>query len=111
MRKLCFLLVGLTTLVLPACAAKPQELIIGKWETTDPLGKTQIAEFAKDGNTSWPVPFTALRVDGKYKFVDDKHIELELPGTGKMQKSVEVTRETLTLTDDKGKAQIYKRVK
>jgi uncharacterized protein (TIGR03066 family) len=111
MRKACYLVVAMTALLLPACGSKPQQLIVGKWQTTDLLGKVKVAEFSKDGTASLPLPFVDLRADGKYKFVDNDHIEIEFGSSGKPQKRrVEVTKETLTLTDEQGKAQIFKRV-
>jgi hypothetical protein len=96
-------------LLLAGCGAKPQELIIGKWETTDAFGKPEIYEFSKDGSASIPL-FGALRADVKYKFSDNEHVEVELPDKKTLQYKVTVTKESMTATDDKGKSKIFKRV-
>jgi uncharacterized protein (TIGR03066 family) len=115
MRKTRWLVV-LCALALAGCAAKPQELIVGKWETTDLAGKVQTAEFAKDGTVTMPlpIPIAGLRLEGKYKFIDNDRLEFEYTAWGKTEKSgrkVAVTQETLTLTDDNGKTQLFKRAK
>ncbi len=117
MRQAALILAAFLALMLPACGSKPQDLIVGKWETTDLAGKSMVGEFGKDGTVSMPIPLVGLRVDGKYKWTDDAHIEMEFNTGGlnrKETRKVEVTKETLTLTDDKGKqphTQIWKRVK
>jgi len=115
MRQAAWTLAALLAFLLPACGSKPQDMILGKWETTDIGGKVVVGEFSKDGTVSWPVPLIGIRVDGKYRWTDDQHIEMEF-GQGGLQRKenrkVEVTKETLTLTDDKSKnTQIWKRVK
>jgi len=102
-------------LFLVGCAAKPQDLLVGKWETTDFTGKVQVAEFSKDGTCSLPVPLLNIRIDGKYKFLTDDQIEIDLPNHNRKYKVV-VTKETLTLTEtdaktENGKSQIFKRAK
>lgn len=59
--------------ILSSCSKKPQQAIIGKWNTE---GQTSVVEFRKDG--------TVVTTDkGKaetasYKFLDDSHLELEM---------------------------------
>lgn len=109
MRKTRWLAAAVVPLLLVGCAAKPQDLIVGKWETADALGKVQMAEFNKDGTASMPIPIIGLRADGKYKFVDDQNIVMEF-GAHNVKAKVAVTKETLTLTEEKGATRIYKRV-
>lgn len=115
MRQAAWFLAASLAFLLPACGSKPQDMIVGKWETTDLGGKSMVGEFGKDGTVSRPIPFVGLREDGKYKWIDDQHIEMEFVTGGlnrKETRKVEVTKETLTLTGDKGKhTQIWKRVK
>jgi hypothetical protein len=111
MRTTRWLAVALSTLMI-GCAAKPQELIVGKWETTDLFGKPQTAEFTKEGTALLPIPVLNVRVDAKYKFVDDQHIDIEYPGNKTQRSEVVVTKETLTLTEEQSKIQrIFKRAK
>jgi hypothetical protein len=64
------------------CASKPADLIVGKWIQTDAtnsileISKDTILEFSKDG-----VVYVIVKDDihkiGKYKWIDDKTIEIE----------------------------------
>jgi uncharacterized protein (TIGR03066 family) len=115
MRTTRWLAVAASALMI-GCAAKPQDLIVGKWETTDLMGKLQTAEFNKDGTVTMPlkIPIANIRLDGKYKFLDNERVEFEYTVWGKTEKTtrkVAVTQETLTLTEDDGKSQLFKRVK
>ena len=105
-------LAAVVPLLLLGCAAKPQDLIVGKWETSGAFGKVETAEFTKEGTALLPIPLLNVRVEGKYKFVDDQHIEIEYPGKKSQRVQVVVTKETLTLTEDESKFQrIFKRAK
>jgi len=106
MRTATLAFVGIVLLVLlaPAKAAdKPQDLIVGKWETQLD-NKMASWEFKKDGT------FKGTEGDdsvvGKYKFIDDKTLELssgaKLKGGGEGPKAqfkiTFVTKDELTAT-------------
>jgi hypothetical protein len=72
---------------------KPQELILGKWKLDDP--KTQsVIEFLKDGKLK--VSAQDLTLDGSYRFIDDKTMEMKVVLGGKE----ETGRFKFTLTKD-----------
>jgi len=62
---------------------KAKDLIVGKWEHTKKEGDVEAKitlDFAKDGKFTMTLEAGALNfnVKGKYKFVDDKNLELTL---------------------------------
>jgi uncharacterized protein (TIGR03066 family) len=89
-----------------ACSSKPRDQIIGKWSGKD--GETDVnVEFNNDGTMKTekaagePKSFS-----GKYKFVDDNTIEMEMDvGDQKQTRKAKVTieKDKLTLTDEKDK--------
>jgi hypothetical protein len=55
---------------------KPKDLILGKWESQDGLGKGVVVEFKDDGTTT--ASFKGkVRTTGKYEFVEDDVMEFE----------------------------------
>ena len=108
MRHAFWPVVALFALTMAGCAAKPQELIIGKWETTE-FGKPVVYEFAKDSTGSIPL-IGALRAEVKYKFTDSENVEVEIPGKKTLKYKVAITKETMTATDSDGNSKIFKRV-
>jgi uncharacterized protein (TIGR03066 family) len=113
-RTLAVLFVAAMTLFTVGCAAKPQDLIIGKWETPpDAHGKKKIGEFNKDGTMSLGITDN-LKLTGKYQFVADNKVDLETNFLGMTKVThftVAVTRDTLTYTDEQGTTTILTRVK
>jgi hypothetical protein len=99
------------------CSSKPQDLIIGKWKAKKQVGpqKKEIegtVEFQKDSTLK--IAAEGHEISGKYVFVDDNTIEVEMTllGMTKKDKSkVSVTKDTLTVTDSKGEATTYMRDK
>jgi len=97
---------------------KPKDLIIGKWEVDakdipkELAGMKPTIEFKTDGTTVMTAgPMT---MGGKYKFVseDDVEVEMSFAGITKKEKNkVKVTADELTTTDEKGKVEKYKKVK
>lgn len=91
---------------------KPQDLIIGKWKSTD-ADHDAVIDFAKDGKLK--IVGKDVSIDGSYKFLDDKTIEVkfQLGAEDKATKlSVTVTKEELvTVEDGKDKKITFKRVK
>ena len=106
MSAVVFLLVFCTA---PGSAApKNTDLIVGKW---DP-GMNAVIEYKKDGTMS--ISVGKDKIDGKYKFLDEDTIEIELPGkngprTNKLK--VAIKDDELTTTDPDGKTTRLKRVK
>src|SRR5262249_34231298 len=57
---------------LAGCAARPKELVIGKWQ---PEGRGGTIEFTRDGQ--YKVSNGNLSYAGKYSFVDEDTIEIQ----------------------------------
>jgi uncharacterized protein (TIGR03066 family) len=108
-----FLLTGFAPLL---AADKPKDLIMGKWEKEQDKQKVTL-EFAKDGILKVHLAGndgTNIDVNGKYTFVDDDNMEVEVTYMGETKKEkvkVAVTKEELTTTDGSGKKETFKRVK
>ena len=106
------LLIGLA-----GCAAKPQDVIIGKWQNTDAKGRFQSLEFDKDGTSRHsPVGFKGVLVPGKYKWIGDDQVDLEytLPLLNVIKSErfkVAVKGDDLAATDENGTKQEFKRIK
>jgi uncharacterized protein (TIGR03066 family) len=104
-----------------ALAAKPQELIVGKWQTQDNEGGSEIniiVEYLKDGGLKarfeFPKSGSKIEVLGRYRFVDDNTLETEVNFQGELRRekaAISVTKEALVETDAQGKKREYKRVK
>jgi uncharacterized protein (TIGR03066 family) len=93
---------------------KPKDLIVGKWEPAEKNAMTPTIEFTKDNKLKISVPQANLTVEGTYKFVDDNNVEVEISFMGQTQKEklkVEVTKDSLTTTDSKGKNDKFTRAK
>src|SRR6516225_3400533 len=60
--------------------ASPRNLIVGKWEWSVKEVGTVVFEFAKDGALTGKLQNTDdTPVTGKYRFLDDRTVDLELP--------------------------------
>jgi uncharacterized protein (TIGR03066 family) len=104
-----------------ASAAKPQELIVGKWQTQEKEGGSEITitvEYLKDGGLKarFEFPKSGSKIDvlGKYRFLDENTLETEVNFQGEVRKekaAVSVTRDALVETDAQGKKREYKRIK
>ena len=122
------LVVGLVFLVSsgPAVAAKgkkkkgkTKDLIVGKWEPVKSDEKRPTLEFTSAGVVKIVLKTKALSysVEGKYKFLDDKTLEVTLnsPNAGKEKKEKvkikTITKTKLVLVDQKGKTESFKKVK
>ncbi len=103
----------------PALAAdKPQDLIVGKWQPADAKdqGKATI-EFLKDGKVK--IVADQFSIDGTYKFLNDKEMEVKLnyggeEQTQKLTVAIDKAKDELTTTtmlDNKEKKETFKRVK
>ncbi len=72
---------------------KPQDLILGKWEPVEEKGKS-VVEFLKDGKLK--VSADQLALEGTYKFIDDKTMEIKVVFGGKE----ETVKVKVTVTKD-----------
>lgn len=103
-----------------AAADKNQDLIVGKWSPADEKGKGVTLEFTKGGDLKIGVKNEMVNLDlsGKYKFSDDKTIEItvEAPG-GKGEKKTEkikvvsISADELVVENPQGKKETFKKVK
>ena len=89
-------------------APKNAELIVGKWD----IGMNTIIEYKKDG--TFVMTVGTLAVNGKYKFITDDTIEVELTVGDKTKSNrlkVAFKDDEMTTTDPDGKTNKLKRVK
>jgi uncharacterized protein (TIGR03066 family) len=91
---------------------KPQQLILGRWEPADSKGKSVI-EFLKDGKLR--ISADTLTLEGSYKFIDDKTLEVKVILGGNEKPSsklkITVTKDELTTEEEgKGKKERFKRL-
>lgn len=97
----------LSLLHLTACSG--QKNIVGKWQ--DVQG-TESMEFFKDGTVT--AKAGGMSLGGKYSFVDDERIKIELGGMGALAgptiAKVAISGNELTLTDENDKPTKYRRV-
>src|SRR5512144_3453403 len=87
MRTAQVILIGALGLALTACpgggtnkgaaVAKPRELIVGKWEATDPAQIVQVYEFADDGTLKVSLKDQKEAAPGKFKFTNDETMEVD----------------------------------
>src|SRR5437899_2199112 len=93
--------------VFVSCSTKSS--IVGKWQE---IGGTETLEFFKDGTLSVVNKGTAIT--GKYSFLDDTRIKLEIGGivgalAGSQIVTVSIADGELSLTDQKGKVSRYRK--
>ena len=102
------ILLILSVVMLSACIQKPEAAINGKWECG-----TETIEFFKDGTVIIDSEKDSMSMGGKYKFVDDDRIRIDLGGLGALAGpiiyKVSISKDELILTDRDGKASKYKR--
>ena len=104
------LVVAVLLLVVGALNAAPKnaELIVGKWD----IGMNTIMEYKKDG--TFVMTVGTLVVNGKYKFISDDTIEVEITVGDKTKSNklkVAFKDDEMTTTDPEGKMNKLKRVK
>ena len=112
------LIVAFTAAPLHA-ADKAKDLIVGKWEPTKaPEGVKVVIEFTKDGKVQ--ITGTAdkkdIKLEGKYKFLDDDTMETTFNRTGKEEtrktKIIKISKDELVTKDEGDKnEEAFKRVK
>ena len=89
-------------------APKNAELIVGKWD----IGMNTIMEYKKDGGFVMTVG--TVVVNGKYKFISDDTIEVEVTVGDKTKSNklkVAFKDDEMTTTDPEGKMNKLKRIK
>jgi uncharacterized protein (TIGR03066 family) len=97
-------------------ADKAAKMLVGKWEATVKSNtgkeiKIQL-EFTKDNKLV--VSYSGVKVEGKYKVVDEKTLEVERTFMGKTMKEkneFKVTKDTLEMKGSRGQSQKFTRVK
>jgi hypothetical protein len=100
----CILVTALL-LLLSACRASPESLIVGRWEVQNAPTK-MIAQFNKDGTAS--MTMLGQTVHGTYKLNGDGELEWSMNGFNSKIK-VKVTETELELTDGSKHTIRYKR--
>jgi len=91
-----------------AAAPKNAELIVGKWD----IGMNTVFEYKKDGTFVMTIGTVAL--NGKYKFIDDNTMEVEITVGDKTKKNrlkVAIQGDEMTTTDPEGKSNKLTRIK
>ncbi len=97
-----------------AAADKPKDLIVGKWTrvAADPNEKGNV-EFLTDGSVTMAMDGVLMK--GKYKFLEDELVQLELTVEGQnlpaQKLKVKVSKDELTTTDDMNRVDKFKRGK
>jgi len=118
---LAFLAIGAATW--SAQAADNKELIVGKWALAGNADKMKldiVMEFSKDGDLKTTVSSgdKQLNLGGKYKFLDDKTVEVTIMAPDKKtEPTIEkmtiksLSSDALVIADSAGKEQTFNRAK
>jgi len=107
MKALRIALAALFILSAASCSLKQSWDLAGKWQRVD---SDEIIEFLPNG-TLFNLVRGKTNITASYRFPDAQHIEIDLAGLGHITVAFEVTTDTLTLTDSKGVATKYKKIK
>ncbi len=117
------LLLGALLLAVPASLAADarddtRKLLLGKWQIKQKTGEREavgVMEFTTDGKASMKVKnaLGEASFTGTFKLIDENNIEVtftvrDTPMTDRSK--LKVTKDTLELTDPKGKTQRYTRL-
>lgn len=114
--RLCFIAL---CLVAGCGSSKPQELILGKWDSTSDVMRASV-EFKPDGTVDGHLG--PVRVLGSYRLTDDGHLEMDVAnqsikeagqGDGKatFKLKYQLSRNELITTDPQGTQVRFKRVR
>jgi uncharacterized protein (TIGR03066 family) len=118
----CLLATLAFALAIPlAQAADNKELIVGKWRLDSDKMKLEIVmDFSKDGDLKTTVSSGGKQLDlgGKYKFLDDKTLEVTITAPDKKtEPTIEkmtiksLSSDTMVIADSSGLEQTFKRAK
>ena len=111
-------LVVFVVLTLNRCGGSedPREVIIGKWNVSQPAGIVLLvgkAEFRKNGTVT--TEMNGRRIESTYKFLDNETIELEMSVGGRKvtekNKIVNMTADEMSLLDPQGARADFTRIK
>ena len=93
------------------CASTTQDLLVGIWQPVKPdvIFGASVLEFSKDGTLT--VRGERRSETFQYTFVDDTHINISENQRPPMIFQVKVSAEGLTITDDAGHRQQFKKIK
>lgn len=118
MRHTFLALLGFLLVFLAGCgSSKPKDLIVGKWEAQADEAKKMggmVVDFRPD--SAMTMKMGKVSIDGKYKFVDDATVEVEMEMFGKKDSKkykVEIVKDEMTTTELDGKKEVskFKKVK
>ncbi len=106
MRVVRFCLITCCVLMLASCGLKPTWDAVGKWERAD--GKETI-EFLRNGTVQVTTATSSVTVP--YKFVDPKHLQLELGSLGPVVREVLVSGKSLSIVGPEGQIIMFYKAK
>jgi uncharacterized protein (TIGR03066 family) len=113
--------VGIGLLVICALSgcggsSKREAMIIGEWDVKQTFGTREITgkvEFRKDG--SMTTLAMGMKMDSKYKFIDDNNVEIEMSVGGRKMteknKIESITNKQMILVDPRGGKAVFTRVR
>jgi len=104
--KFCVALAVCVALMLGACGAAAQALIVGRWEVEGAAVK-MTAQFDRDGTAAVTIFGQTSR--STYKLISDNELEWTMAGKTTRAK-INVTATELELTDDENRTIKYKRL-
>lgn len=112
-----YIILVLSLVSITACGKKPKELIVGKWVRTSISNEypglfypSSIA-FYEDGSISVGGKELPTDLAGKYNFVDEKNIKLDISAFAQVIVETEVFKDDLKLIFPKGEIAKYERYK
>jgi hypothetical protein len=95
-------------LLVPACMSSREDFMVGTWHEID---GTEVLQFLDDGE--FIQQDSGGSIGGHYRFIDDRHIRVDFGGPAVYAPPrtyrVELTEDTLALTDDENVTTKYRR--
>jgi hypothetical protein len=95
-------------------SSKRQAMIVAEWDVTQKVGTREITgkvEFRKDG--SMTTRAMSMKMESKYKFIDDQNIEIEMSVAGRKMteknKIESMTKKQMVLVDPQGGKAVFTR--
>jgi uncharacterized protein (TIGR03066 family) len=97
-------------------SSKRQAMIVGKWDVKQKYGNREISgkvEFRKDGTMTTEA--MGMRMESKYKFLDDNNIEVEMAVGGRKvtekNKIETLSQQQMVLVDPQGGKAVFSRAR